>query len=195
GAVAGDAQVINFEVSSKGSATIGITVDVTVNEKTVNVVIEDNGTIIDPDPTPDPDPDPTPDPTDKVPTIQGVGFAIGDVMRFPSGTIKVVDVKVLAPSGGIKTLDVVIDSPTLGPLLQGLGIPTNLDLVSPTPEVKKLLQDLKLIGTEPVKGKKEFQFSIGSFMPLLPIGTHKFKVVVTDSMDQKTTETLVIIVS
>lgn len=196
GATAGDAHVINFNLTSKGSATIVIEVDVTVNDKVVNVEIDDDGAIIDPNPDPDPDPDPDPEnPEAKLPSIQGVGFDISQTMTLASGATKVVDVKVLAPNGGIKTLDVVIDSPTLGPLLDGLGIPTTLDLVTPTPDVKKILQDLKLIGTEPVGGKTEFQFSIGSFMPLLPIGTHKFKVVLVDDAGNKVSETLTIIVS
>lgn len=197
GGTAGDAHVIKFDVNTKGTAVIGITVDLTVNDKVVNVEIEDDGTIVDPDPDPDPtpDPDPDPDPQPQQPSVAGVGFDISQTMTFPSGTIKTVDVKVLAPNGGIKTLDVIIDSPTLGPLLDGLGIPTNLDLVTPTSDVKKLLQELKLIGTEPVGGKTEFQFSIGSFMPLLPIGTHKFKVVLVDGGGVKVAETLTIIVT
>lgn len=195
GGTAGDAHVIKFDVNTKGTAVIGIKVDLTVNDKVVKVEIEDDGTIVDPDPDPEPNPDPDPDPQPQQPSIAGVGFDISQTMTFPSGTEKVVDVKVLAPNGGIKTLDVVIDSPTLGPLLDGLGIPTNLDLVTPTPEVKKLLQDLKLIGTEPVAGKTEFQFSIGAFMPLLPIGTHKFKVVLVDEGGSQATETLTIIVT
>lgn len=196
GGVAGDAHLIKFDVNTKGTAVVGITVDLTVNDKVVTVEVPDDGTIIDPDPDPDPEEPEDPDkPEEKLPSIAGVGFDISQTMSFPSGTTKVVDVKVLAPNGGIKTLDVIIESPTLGPLLEGLGIPTTLDLVSPTPDVKKILQDLKLIGTEPVKGKTEFQFSIGSFMPLLPIGTHKFKVVLTDDSGAKATETLTIIVS
>ena len=60
--------------------------------------------------------------------------------------------------------------------------------------------ELGLISLDnPVRGLKEYSFSIGSFMPLIEAPedgsqqTHKFKVTVTDSDNKSTTETLTII--
>ncbi len=192
---AGYAHVVNFNLTSTGTATLDVTVDMTTNDKPVDVVITDDNTIVDPDPEDPDNPGGDDEPDPVAPTIAGVGFDIAQTMTFSEGTERTVDVNVLAPEGGIQSLKVVIDSPTLAPLLVGIGLGTTLDLTNPSASDKAMLKELGLITDAPIVGEEDFTFSIGSFMPLLPVGTHKFKVDLTDSTGATASETLTIVVT
>lgn len=198
----GDHHVVNFDMTSTGNAVFDIRVDVTTNEKRVDVVVTDDNTVVDPDPEEPGPEEPGPEEPDNDPSIAGVGFDITKTMFLTEGEEKSVDVNVLAPDGGIQALKVYIESPTLEPLLDMVGLSTSLNLANPStvsqgdkPSEKEALKTLNLITDEPIVGKTDFTFSIGSFIPLLPVGNHKFKVEMQDGGGKTINTTLSISVS
>lgn len=189
---AADHHRIRVAMAMTGSLIPTITIDVTTNDKDVDISIPgDDDVIIDPNPDPDPEPTPDPDPEPAKPIIEGDGFDISQPINLKWQQEKAININVKAENEGITLLKVTIISEGLEPLLPIAGLASVMDLTNPG-TMKQALQNIGLIGNEPIKGKSSYAFSIGAFTPLLPVGTHEFKVDVKDGAGATATATLVI---
>lgn len=189
---------ITIDFTTSGSTDQSITIDVTTDDKDVDVVIPDDDEIIngggnngnwEDDPTnPDPDPDPNPDP-DPIQTITmtGKGFSIDNPLVLTDAQVEgEVEVDVdLAVTDGIAQLWVTIDSPTLTPeVLASIGIPQTFDMANleSNPDLAAALRLVGLIGDEPLRGMTSYKFSVGAFMSMFqsPMD-HAFTIRIVDS--------------
>lgn len=196
----------------------GITIDWTVNNREVEIVV------------PGEDEEPVPDegegnegegegeegegneggnePVEEyLPTITGDGIGTPVELTDAESATAVVDVLIKTLNNKtIKDVVVKIDSPTLTEEFMSdmdLGASEFSIVNFPDDEAgkkrKDCLLDLGLISEEkPIYGESEYTFSIGGFMPMLiAIATegdeHKFIITVTDSGDKTATATCVII--
>lgn len=164
-------------------------VDATVAIENVNrTITDDNETILVDDMRPGEDPKDDPkDPSENsAPTIVGVAPINLDGVNEVTGSSTVkVNVKSTAPEG-IQEFKVEIISENLTKdELEGMGLSTHLDLVNPG-DLLDPLQGLGFLkeGQTSLKGEKDLEFDISSFMTPLSIfgpNTHKFKFTVSDS--------------
>lgn len=135
------------------------------------------------------------------PTIVGDGFDI-DQAQYPSQYIAAnAPMRVFISSADgttIKDLRVEIDSEKLTPdILISVKLAPEFSLVTPaTPELEQGLKDLKFPVGDEITSSNYVIFDITEFLPLLGIygaGDHNFIITVTDSNDQVTTKTLLLI--
>ena len=195
-----DHHIIKLNAVETGDVAVGsITVDYSTNNIEHDVVIDgEDETPVDPiGPPVDPDPEPEPDPV-VVPTVVGAGIESDLVLSTAEASTAVVDIAITTNKSGIAKLVVILDSPDLTPdLLLGMGIdPVNgFDMANLVPgtDLHTNLTDLGLLAGGDPKGKIDYKFSIGAFMPLLTPNTHKFHVAVTDGDGNETKKTLTVI--
>lgn len=129
------------------------------------------------------------------PTITGRGFDISSPLVIKTADANTTDVIVdMKASEGVKNLFVEIDSPYLTEeILAGFGIPVSFDLANLNdPTLEEAFISLGLIESADITGKTSVSFSIGAFMSLLDINTHKFHIRLVDQKDQEASATLTI---
>ena len=161
----------------------------------------------------------TPDVDDKqLPTITGSNFN-GKAFTFDQPLIITdadkdagisLDITLKAPEGGIKNLYLVMsstDKTVMDPTFAEMGATNEAspwDLANPQESIGQealdILTQLNVINLEnPIKGKKDFLFSIGGFMSFLTSPDdaslyfdHTFKIRMVDANDNEVSETLVV---
>ncbi len=221
---------ITVDTKTSGTVGIEIVIDDTLEKQDdVDVDILDNNDIIDnngdtgnwdepenPDPNPNPNPDPDPDPVDDKPTITGnalgtegssTEFNIDQVIRFKiTQGYNILDVALKSKDDqGISNLYLLMESEALQPLLESmLGITGEIDLANPdtNSDWYDVFTQIGLLDPAvPVKGQKEYMFSVGGLMEMLWAvientsnqgDTHLFHLKVVDAKGQ-TEKTLSII--
>ena len=161
----------------------------------------------------------TPDVDDKqLPTITGSNFN-GKAFTFDQPLIITdadkdagisLDITLKAPEGGIKNLYLVMsstDKTVMDPTFAEMGATNEAspwDLANPQESIGQealdILTQLNVINLEnPIKGKKDFLFSIGGFMSFLTSPDdaslyfdHTFKIRMVDANDNEVSETFVV---
>lgn len=166
--------------------SVGIKVEITLITREIEIVV----------PTEPTTPENPGDPGDPgVPataiTITGASFDIDEpqTMTVEASKTVVLDV-VLGATAGMAKVDVKIISPAIEKLLEDVGAENPFDLISLSPVMTDLLDEIEL--ECPSKGDKTFTFKIGPFMQLLGEGLHKFDVTITDAADKSLKKTLTI---
>lgn len=206
---AGEWRIVRFSLkenggdnTENGSFTPSLSVDIncTVVEHGVQVEVEDEEVIEDPEPpvndpeTDEPgEDDPETDEPAVGPTIVAEGFDINEPQTIYDGISVVVNINSESP---IAEFTVDIDSPTLtDAVLSSVKLSSHLDLANPG-ELKAGIESLGLPVDEDVKGQKQVKFDITSFCPLLSIygaATHNFIMNVTDEDGNTTSQVLTLI--
>lgn len=163
--------------------------------------IQDKPDSFEPEENPGGDDTPGDDPVvdETKPTIVGDGFDI-DEAQYPSAYIDAgKSLKVLINSAEgttLKDIYVEIDSETLtADILDGVGLATEFSLANPG-EFREGLSGLNFPVGEEVTSTNAVVFDISEFLPLLGIygaADHNFIITVTDSNDQTTKKTLLLI--
>ena len=133
------------------------------------------------------------------PTVIGDGFDI-DAAQYPSQYIssgKPLKVLITSAEGTtLKDLYVVINSETLTEeILVTVGLATEFSLVNPG-SLEEGLAGLGFPVKEQITSTNQVVFDITEFLPLLPIygaADHNFVITATDSNNQSTTKTLLLI--
>lgn len=207
---AGEWRIIRFSIkdnggdnTESGSFSPSLTIDIscTVVNHGVQIEIDDEEVIEDPEPSVNPD-EPTPDepgtgdePDEPAvgPVITADGFDIDEPQTVVENMTVVVHINSESP---IAEFTVDIDSPKLtDEILTGVGLSSHLDMASPG-ALKDALKGLGLPVEEEVLGQTYVKFDITSFCPLLGIygaATHNFIMNVTDEAGNTTTKTLTLI--
>ena len=136
----------------------------------------------------------------NAPVVAGIGFNIDNTLNFSASTPDPqVDVKITAIES-IDSLVVEIVSPALDEAaLVMVGLAKKFDIANVEPGMQSSLTDLGLIAEgDPIKGKTEHTFSVGSFMPMLGMlsngvgNVHKFHLRIVDTKKNVTEKSLVI---
>lgn len=137
------------------------------------------------DPKPD-DPQQPVEPGKDAPTIEGQApLDIDKVIKVTSDGQT--DYPVIlnihsSADNGIQEFTVTIDSPTLVPLLEELGVKSVLNIADSGDDA----EFFDGLGLEyNVRGRSDVKFDISGFLPLLPDGTHKFIIFVSDANGQQ----------
>lgn len=200
-----DHHIVKFSAVATGGAEIGegaISVDYTVVDRDHEIIIPGEGeTPVTPDPV-----DPV-DPVDEyLPTITGDGIdtPLVFVGQLDDSREVRVDVAINTLNGKtINNLFVTIESPALSEaVLTTVGLAKSFDLANPDASIKTNLTALGLLkeGVD-VKGRADYSFSVGMFIPILlsfddmdaaALYEHKFIVKVVDSEGKSTEKTLTI---
>lgn len=164
----------NPDPSGPTQTGISIKVDVTLVNRDIEIVV----------PTTPAKPSEPESPTNTI-TIVGSGFDIDQIQEMTKAETKDATLDItLSASAGMEKIVVNIQSPTITDIL---GKNNPFDLLSLSPEMETLLGGMLSL---PSKGDKSFTFKIGSFLPLLGVGDHKFLVTVTDLSGESLTKTL-----
>ena len=179
--------ILNISVkevpSTEGSGTIKISIDESTNDRNVDITVPA-------------------EPVEPVGTAPEITFSCPDDVTFTNAEAQsaVVNITVKAENG-IENLYVKIESQTLLGLLGMLGLGDvvasgNWDIANVTDAtLAEFLGGLGLYNAEdPVKGKTEHTFSIGSFMSLMPASSdpYPFAIRVVDSKGKETSKTLTV---
>lgn len=188
-----------FRISAigTGQADMGIIFDGETTDKEYEVVIPeeggDDGDGSDFGDTDNPWDD-NDTPQGGAPAIKGKGFNIANPLTFTEAEAAGAEVIVNfnAPEG-IAHLFVEIDSPLLTEeLLGSLNIPVKFDIANLSDELKGAFTDLGLIDSKPIAGAQSTSFSVGAFMSLLDVNTHKFHMTLVDNKEAEVKATLTI---
>ena len=183
--------VLNIDAKTTGSAQFELSVDGTLNDKNMDIVVPGFPEI------PVPGGDPTPGPETQGPSLTWEANPNFDVT--PLQEQMNVDIVINAPAG-IKGLVVTVDSQVLNSLISGLNEGSlDMDLVNPTPDLEGVLGGVGLPLKDQVVGKKTLPFSLSNLVPMIiQVGTpenlpgdHTFTLKVTDQKDQVFTKELV----
>ncbi|MDE6483303.1 MAG: DUF4493 domain-containing protein [Rikenellaceae bacterium] len=129
------------------------------------------------------------------PSINGKNFDISKPLTFTAEQAAGASVVVnFSASEGIANLFVEIDSPFLTEdVLGNLNIPKKFDIAHLADNLKEGFVDLGLIGEEPIADAKSTSFSVGAFMGLLDVNTHKFHLRLVDNKGAEVAATLTVI--
>ena len=166
-----------------------IKTDVTVSVPTDNIIPP-----TDPDLNPDPNPDPDPTPDPNTPVIEGDG--IETPLTFAHGSALPLVVNTTIPNGIQKFEVTIITIPELTVLLKPMELDGTFDMANLTEIQKGALIELKLLtADEVVIGAKTKKFDLTTFMPLLPVGEHTFRLAITDAKGLANTKDIVVIVT
>lgn len=187
-----DHLILNLSAKATGEAgSLAISIDYTTNDRNEDVVVP--GFPEEPVEGGDPGDD------GEKPTVE---FSCGDEVTFTDAEAAAAEVNVtVSAEEGIENLYVKIESETLLGLLGQLGLGDvvasgNWDIANVTDSsLATFLGGLGLYDeSDPVKGKKEHLFSIGSFMALMPAqdDPYPFAIKVIDSKGNETERRLII---
>ena len=179
-----------------GGGKLTIKVDVTLNEKPIDIIVPSNPDNENPGGDDDGDDDNNnDDDTGGLPSVTGDG--INSPATFKKGSSGTVVVNIAAPNG-LKNLKVRIDSPLLPPdELEGIGLKSEFDLSDPG-NLDEALKGLGFPTGDKVKGQTSVKFDISKFVPLLGIlgtGTSKFHLTVVDTKGNTVSKTITIVIT
>lgn len=187
-----DHLILNLNARATGDVgSLTITIDYDTNDRDEDIEVPGfpDDPVVDPEPEPDKD----------LPKIE---FSCEEEVTFTDeqAASAVVDITIKAVNG-IENLFVEIQAPTLLELLAGLGLggavaSGNWDIANiEDPALAEFLGGLGLYNAQdPIKGKDEHMFPIGSFMALMPAqdDPYPFQIKVIDSKGKQSTRTLTV---
>ena len=169
-----------------------LSIDLTMIKTDVTVSVPTDNIIPPTDPNPDPEPDPTPDP--NTPVIEGDG--IETPLTFAHGSALPLVVNTTIPNGIQKFEVTIITGTELTELLKVMELDRPFDMTNLTETQKIGLLDIGLITeNEVIAGAKTKKFDLTTFMPLLPVGEHTFRLSITDTKGLTNTKDIVVIVT
>ncbi len=122
-------------------------------------------------------------------------LGIDSPVSYPFGASGVTfNIDIAAPDK-IEELWFDIQSESLKAIITGMGNSTKVDLAHMSPEEEEFYGGLFGLTSADVYGKTQKTFSIGSFIGLMPEGTHPFLVTVKDQKGAEKSATITIIIT
>ena len=186
---AADHHILNIDAKTTGASQPSISIDYTVNEKPVDIVVPGFEEI----PIPDEEPEDPDVPSEDAPEL--VWDANPTFERWPLAATMDVNLVVNAP-GKIAGFKVDIESVTLQSLLESFTMP--MDLIND--QTVKEFMSSPFIGLpvgDDLSGKTSVEFPLSTLLPMLyglgpePGTEHTFTLIVTDEAGQELNQSLV----
>ena len=186
---AADHHILNIDAKTTGASQPSISIDYTVNEKPVDIVVPGFEEI----PIPDEEPEDPDVPSEDAPEL--VWDANPTFERWPLAATLDVNLVVNAP-GKIAGFKVDIKSETLQSLLESFTMP--MDLIND--QTVKEFMSSPFIGLpvgDDLSGKTSVEFPLSTLLPMLyglgpdPGSEHTFTLIVTDEAGQELNQSLV----
>ncbi len=186
---AADHHILNIDAKTTGASQPSISIDYTVNEKPVDIVVPGFEEI----PIPDEEPEDPDVPSEDAPEL--VWDANPTFERWPLAATMDVNLVVNAP-GKIAGFKVDIKSETLQSLLESFTMP--MDLIND--QTVKEFMSSPFIGLpvgDDLSGKTSVEFPLSTLLPMLyglgpdPGSEHTFTLIVTDEAGQELNQSLV----